>query len=54
MILPRFVVTVLAVALLPAVARAGMPSITLTDVAKVRLENISFFLAGFLLSAWFV
>src|SRR5271170_7855407 len=33
---------------------AGMPSFHLTDVAKLRLENISFFLAGFLLSAFFI
>jgi hypothetical protein len=30
---------------------AGMPSFHLTDVAKMRLENVSFFLAGFLVSA---
>jgi hypothetical protein len=30
---------------------AGMPSVSLTDVAKLRLENISFFLVGFFLSA---
>src|SRR5258708_509047 len=30
---------------------AGMPSVSLTDVARLRLENISFFLAGFLVSA---
>ena len=30
---------------------AGMPSVSLTDVARLRLENISFFLAGFFLSA---
>lgn len=33
---------------------AGMPSIHLTDIAKLRLENISFFLAGFLVSALFI
>ena len=33
---------------------AGMPSVSLTDVAKLRLENISFFLAGFLLSAFLI
>ncbi|MBM3993837.1 MAG: hypothetical protein FJ303_06750 [Planctomycetes bacterium] len=33
---------------------AGMPSVSLTDLARVRLENISFFLAGFLLSALFI
>lgn len=43
-----------ALLLLPSFAHAGMPSITLTDIAKIRLENISFFLAGFLLSAWLV
>jgi hypothetical protein len=31
---------------------AGMPSLQLTDVAKLRLENISFFLVLFLLSAF--
>lgn len=35
-------------------ARAGMPMITLTDVARLRFQAISFFLAGFLLSAWAV
>ncbi len=38
----------------PAVAWAGMPrptSIVLTDLARMRLQNLSFFLAGFLLSA---
>jgi len=29
-----------------------MPSLTLTDVARMRLANISFFLVGFLLSAF--
>ncbi len=54
MFLPRFAYAAAAIALLPAAAFAGMPSITLSDVAKVRLENISFFLAGFLLSVWLV
>lgn len=56
MLLPRFLVAgaSLTLLLLPANVYAGMPSITLTDVAKIRLENISFFLAGFLLSAWLV
>ena len=31
---------------------AGMPSFTLSDVAKLRLDSISFFLACLLLSAW--
>lgn len=54
MLLPRFCGAGAALILLPAAAHAGMPSVTLTDVAKVRLENVSFFLAGFLLSAWLV
>jgi len=33
-------------------ARAGMPSLTLTDLARLRFEAISFFLAGFLASTW--
>lgn len=33
---------------------AGMPSFTLTDVAKMRLENISFFLVGFLVCAFLI
>jgi len=36
----------------PAVAQAGMPAIMLTDVARLRVQTISFFLLGFLLSAW--
>ena len=35
----------------PATARAGMPSIGLTEVASMRLEAISFFFVGFLLSS---
>jgi hypothetical protein len=31
---------------------AGMPSFSLTDVAKLRLESISFFVVVLLLSAW--
>jgi hypothetical protein len=37
--------------LTPQLAVAGMPSVTLTDVAKLRVEVISFFLVGLLLSA---
>jgi hypothetical protein len=33
---------------------AGMPSITLSDVARMRVQTISFFLAGLLLSALIV
>lgn len=36
---------------LPSAASAGMPMIRLTDAAKLRLENISFFLFLFSLSA---
>jgi hypothetical protein len=38
----------------PSLAHAGMPSITLTDIARMRVRTISFFLAGLLLSAWCV
>ena len=31
---------------------AGMPSMTLSDLAKLRLDSISFFLVCLLLSAW--
>jgi hypothetical protein len=33
---------------------AGMPSVTLEDVARLRLQTISFFLMAFLLSALFI
>lgn len=37
---------------LPASAFAGMPSLgVLTEIARMRLENLSFFLMGFFLSA---
>ena len=35
----------------PGVARAGMPTVSLSDVAQLRLETISFFLIGFLASS---
>ncbi len=35
----------------PAAAWAGMPSITLTDVARMRVQTMSFFLMGLLASA---
>lgn len=38
----------------PALAFAGMPMLTLNEVARMRLQTISFFLLGFLLSAWFI
>jgi hypothetical protein len=54
----RVVLAALAVmACAPAVGRAGMPSIRVTDVAGVadmRIQTISFFLMGLLLSALFV
>src|SRR4051794_34662171 len=47
---PRFLV-VFAIALWPRIALAGMPSITFSDVARLRLQTISFFLMGLLISA---
>ena len=47
----------LAVALLllaPSLARAGMPSVTLTEVARMRIEALSFFAACFLACAWVI
>ena len=38
----------------PGVAWAGMPSLTLTDLARMRLQTISFFLVVFLLCSWLV
>lgn len=35
----------------PAIASAGMPSVSFTEVSRLRLEVISFFLVGLLLSA---
>jgi hypothetical protein len=43
---------VLAVALHASAAFAGMPSLTLSDVASLRLSGISFFLVLLLLTAW--
>ncbi|MFD2159934.1 hypothetical protein ACFSW8_13585 [Rubritalea tangerina] len=40
--------------LLCGVARAGMTVITLTDVAEMRLQSLSFFIASYLLMALFV
>jgi hypothetical protein len=36
----------------PGVAWAGMPMVTLTDLARMRIQTISFFLLGFLASSW--
>jgi hypothetical protein len=38
----------------PSVASAGMPGVTLTDIAMMRLEAISFFLLCFLVCSWIV
>src|SRR5690348_1354111 len=37
-----------------SVARAGMPSLTLSDVAQLRFQVISFFLVCFLICSWVV
>jgi hypothetical protein len=39
---------------LPGVAQAGMPTVRLSDIARMRVQTISFFLMGFLLSAWLI
>jgi hypothetical protein len=47
----------LAVTLLtgsPGTALAGMPTVTLTDAARMRVQAISFFLVGLLVSAWLI
>jgi hypothetical protein len=54
MVRRRVAVVLLGCAMLAAPARAGMPSLTLTDVARMRVEVISFFLLVFLLAAWAV
>lgn len=41
-----------AILCLPSSAQAGMPSITLTDLPRMRLQTISFFLMALLLSTW--
>ena len=46
-----FAASLAAITLLPRLAQAGMPSITFSDVARLRLQTISFFLMGLLLSA---
>lgn len=46
-----YLLPLVALAFLPGTAEAGMPSITLSDLAKLRLQTISFFLCGFLLCA---
>jgi hypothetical protein len=38
----------------PSAARAGMPSVTLTEIARMRFEALSFFGACFLACAWII
>ncbi|AGA27747.1 hypothetical protein [Singulisphaera acidiphila] len=40
------------IALRPSFAVAGMPSLLLSDITRMRVQTISFFLLGFLISAW--
>lgn len=47
----RAVLFALAVSAYPTVAAAGMPGITLSDAARLRLNSISFFVVGFLVCA---
>ncbi|HEX6986272.1 MAG TPA: hypothetical protein VF170_12900 [Planctomycetaceae bacterium] len=37
---------------MPGLIPGGMPTVTLSDAAALRLETISFFLVAFLLAAW--
>jgi hypothetical protein len=39
---------------LPRIVLAGMPVVTLTDIVRMRVQAISFFLLCFMLSAWVV
>lgn len=48
---PIVCLAIAASLLAPNVASAGMPSISLSDVASMRLESLSFFLLVFLLGA---
>jgi hypothetical protein len=38
----------------PDVVWAGMPSVTLSDLARMRVQTISFFLLGFLACSWVI
>ena len=38
----------------PAPVRAGMPSVTLSDLPRMRIQTISFFLLVWLASSWVV
>lgn len=52
--LSAILIVAFSIVFLPAVAQAGMPSITLTDLPRMRVQTISFFLVMLLLSSWFV
>lgn len=47
---PLFLAGILS-GLQPTIAAAGMPSVSFTEVSRLRIEVISFFLVGLLLSA---
>ncbi|HQR42903.1 MAG TPA: hypothetical protein PLX97_09470, partial [Gemmatales bacterium] len=49
---PRSLLILCTLLALPATAFAGMPSYDFTDLAKARIDTISFFLVGYLLIAW--
>ena len=49
--MPRTVIGISLMFLAPAPAHAGMPTILLTDMARMRIQTISFFLIGLLLSS---
>ncbi|MCP4785889.1 MAG: hypothetical protein GY903_29395 [Fuerstiella sp.] len=48
----RLITLLFTVHLTTQVAAAGMPSITLTDLSRLRLSTLSFFLVVCLLTAW--
>jgi hypothetical protein len=47
-------IAIAAMLALPGVAWAGMPSLGLSEIVRLRFETISFFLMGFLVCAWSV
>jgi hypothetical protein len=49
-----FLIVALVFLDLPAAARAGMPVVTLTDLARMRIQTLSFFLLGFIVSSWII
>lgn len=50
--LRRLFFAAVLIALVPRSAVAGMPVVLLSDVARMRVQAISFCLVGFLMSAW--